>query len=237
MSSAPSSSGGAIGRSGRRKARKRTDLTQEHNVFLRWVRLKQAAKERPDTESAPTDNHETATPLVVDTAEQRPFDLSSLPAIESIVANTDIAAFLRTGVPAELTRAALRRAWTSDPAIRDFIGIAENQWDFNDPNAIPGFGPLDPIENASDFLTQVARGLEQFPDAVGDLTPPVETIAPGAALSAEPSLDQPSAIGEPWLADGCAQPSERQETATPCEKEPTDELRHGPRSHGSALPR
>ena len=45
-------------------------------------------------------------------------------------------------MPAELTRAALRRAWVSDPAIRDFIGIAENQWDFNDPEAIPGFVSL-----------------------------------------------------------------------------------------------
>jgi TorA maturation chaperone TorD len=30
----------------------------------------------------------------------------------------------------------------TDPAIRDFIGIAESQWDFNDPTAMPGFGPL-----------------------------------------------------------------------------------------------
>ena len=37
----------------------------------------------------------------------------------SITAATDIRAFLAPGVPAELTRAALRRAWTADPAIRD----------------------------------------------------------------------------------------------------------------------
>ena len=62
--------------------------------------------------------------------------------IDSIVAGSDIRAFLQSGVPAELTKAALRRAWTTDPAIRDFIGIAENQWDFTDPTSIPGFGPL-----------------------------------------------------------------------------------------------
>jgi hypothetical protein len=36
--------------------------------------------------------------------------------------------------------AALRRAWSADPAIRDFIGLSENSWDFNAPDGVPGFG-------------------------------------------------------------------------------------------------
>jgi TorA maturation chaperone TorD len=71
-----------------------------------------------------------------------PFDLASLPPLQSITAGTDIRSFLGSSVPVELTRAALRRAWVTDPAIRDFIGIADNQWDFNDPTAMPGFGPV-----------------------------------------------------------------------------------------------
>jgi hypothetical protein len=43
-----------------------------------------------------------------------------------------------------LRHAALRRAWSVDPAIRDFKGLQENDWDFNDPNGILGFGPLSP---------------------------------------------------------------------------------------------
>src|SRR5258708_36979665 len=70
------------------------------------------------------------------------FDPASLPPLHSITAGTDIRPFLGSNVPLDLTKAALRRAWVTDPAIRDFIGIAENQWDFNDPTAIPGFGPL-----------------------------------------------------------------------------------------------
>lgn len=70
------------------------------------------------------------------------FDLASLPPIQSIAADTDIRSVLVSSVPVELTRVALRRAWATDPAIRDFVGIAEGQWDFNDPVAIPGFGPL-----------------------------------------------------------------------------------------------
>jgi hypothetical protein len=76
-------------------------------------------------------------------SEKEPvFDLSTLPSLESITAETDIRMFLQKGVPAELTRAALRRAWASDPAIRDFIEIAENQWDFATGSDLPGFGPL-----------------------------------------------------------------------------------------------
>jgi hypothetical protein len=70
------------------------------------------------------------------------FDPASLPAIESITAATDIRAFLAAGVPAELTRAALRRVWTSDPGIRDFVGLADYDWDFNRPGSMAGFGPL-----------------------------------------------------------------------------------------------
>src|SRR5690349_16629058 len=61
------------------------------------------------------------------------FDLASLPSLDSITAVTDVRAFLKPGVPAELASAALRRAWTADPAIRDFKGLAENDWDFTNP--------------------------------------------------------------------------------------------------------
>ena len=84
-----------------------------------------------------------APPVAAGHASAEPVDLSSLPPIESIDAATDITAFLRKGIPQELRHAALRRAWSADPAIRDFVGLAENAWDFNDPNAMPGFGPLD----------------------------------------------------------------------------------------------
>ena len=103
----------------------------EHEDFLsRWSRLKRESE--PTVDTAPG----------TDTAPAAVFDVATLPPIESIVADSDIRPFLALGVPAELTRAALRSAWAADPAIRDFIGIAESQWDFNDPAAIPGFGPL-----------------------------------------------------------------------------------------------
>lgn len=83
------------------------------------------------------------------------FDLASLPSIDSISATTDVRPFLALGVPPELVRAALRRAWVMDPRIRDFRGLQENDWDFNDPRAITGFGPLEPGGDTRIFLATV----------------------------------------------------------------------------------
>jgi hypothetical protein len=79
-----------------------------------------------------------------ETAPLPKLDVESLPPIESISAETDITAFMRTAVPEALKRAALRRAWSSDPAIRDFVGLNENYWDAAGADGIPGFGDLDP---------------------------------------------------------------------------------------------
>src|SRR6202040_522059 len=71
------------------------------------------------------------------------FDVAKLPSIESITAETDIRNFLAPFVPPALTRAALRRVWTTDPKIRDFVGLADYDWDFNAPGSMAGFGPLE----------------------------------------------------------------------------------------------
>jgi hypothetical protein len=118
---------------------------RDEEFLARWSRRKREAKTADDTPS-PSEPAEAPNPAlsgIAETPADVEVDLSSLPPIDSIDAATDITAFLRKGIPPELGRAALRRAWASDPAIRDFVGLAENAWDFNDPNAMPGFGPLD----------------------------------------------------------------------------------------------
>src|SRR5712675_1667952 len=128
-------------------------MTRSENIVSRWSRMKQqsarpAAPDDLPSESKPIDaeagdlNRATAAAPATDPPASPAFDLASLPPLQSITVGTDIRSFLASSVPVELTNAALRRAWVTDPAIRDFIGIAENQWDFNDPNAMPGFGPL-----------------------------------------------------------------------------------------------
>lgn len=134
-------------------------MSEPENFLSRWARLKREAAETPDDAApdAPAKDVRAETPAE-ETAPPAPeleFDISALPPIESITASTDIRAFLAPGVPPELKRAALRRAWVADPTIRDFVGIAENQWDFNDPDAIPGFGSLGPLDDVARLLAQV----------------------------------------------------------------------------------
>jgi hypothetical protein len=82
----------------------------------------------------------------------------------------------------------LRRVWTSDPAIRDFIGIAENQWDFNDPDAIPGFGPLAAMEDGVDALAQVSSRLEEV---IAQVTSPRGAASVAAAVPELSAADMP----------------------------------------------
>jgi TorA maturation chaperone TorD len=125
-------------------------MTGSENIMARWSRMKResgkavepnGSSSGPKPDAAEAGDLQEATPPT-DSPTAATFDLASLPPLQSITAATDIRSFLASTVPLELTRAALRRAWVTDPAIRDFIGIAENQWDFNDPTAMPGFGPL-----------------------------------------------------------------------------------------------
>ena len=96
------------------------------------------------------------------------FDLSKLPSLDSITAATDIRDFLAPGVPKEIARAALRRAWSADPAIRDFKGLAENDWDFTDPTAMPGFGALPPGTDVKKLVAQIFGERDSAAEPAGD---------------------------------------------------------------------
>ena len=72
---------------------------------------------------------------------QSPSETAGLPPIATISAGSDIRPFLSAGVPADLTRAALRRAWSVDPGIRDFIGLSENSSDLTLVAVHPGCTP------------------------------------------------------------------------------------------------
>jgi Protein of unknown function (DUF3306) len=124
------------------------------------------------------------------------FDPASLPPIESIAADTDVSAFMRPGVPADLAQAALRRAWVTDPAIRDFVGPAENAWDFNAPGGVPGFGPLDAIEDVQRLAAQVAGMLSSATPEAG--AEEGKTIAEGNQVPAQMAVaSQPEAESPP----------------------------------------
>jgi hypothetical protein len=150
-------------------------MSDSENFATRWSRLKRKANEKKPEPSH--ERHRDAEGEAARNAEDVPaperhaqpdaqqeepaFDPATLPPIDSIVAGTDIRAFLQSGVPAELAKAALRRAWTADPAIRDFIEMAENQWDFTNPASIPGFGPLLPGDDTGQLVAQAMGKLAE----------------------------------------------------------------------------
>src|SRR5262245_26761923 len=140
-------------------------MSETENFITRWSRRKRKAAE--DAEATRSSGAVDAAPEGADQggggdaprggASDRPEsapDLTKLPPIETITAESDIRAFLAPGVPPELTRAALRRAWAADPKIRDFVGLADYDWDFNAPGAMTGFGSL---EMTDELRQQIAR--------------------------------------------------------------------------------
>jgi hypothetical protein len=236
----------------------------EEDFLSRWSRRKREADEsakesaapsaplqgqQPDPAASPAPEASNA-PDAGNNPEKKPeeeFDLSTLPSIDSITAATDVTAFLRKGVPLELTRAALRRAWVADPAIRDFVGLAENAWDFNDPNAMPGFGPLDQTpEQVRELVAKIVGGARRADDVASASEPP-PTLEPAKDSNALPN--QHAAGLAPPQSDAAAVPagnandivstervaaSARDDAASQNKQENAVKLA---RSHGGALPR
>jgi hypothetical protein len=230
-----------------RWSRRKREVQREREAS---VEKKNAPAEAESAQQTSTDKTPADAPSSVAPAAEPAFDIASLPPIESITATTDIRDFLRPGVPAELTSAALRRAWSTDPAIRDFIGLSENSWDFNDPTAMAGFGPLDPGE-AQQILARLLGGEPDAPSA----PPPTQTAAADseqvvqtASVSAD---EQAQASTEAQAADAAGRSqdeapqvvaqnsavSESANAATQQEKPGQQRaFAHPRRSHGGALP-
>jgi uncharacterized protein DUF3306 len=171
-------------------------MSEPENFIARWSRRKrnaaEEAKAAPSTDPGeePREGGDSA-PVVSGASEpsEAAFDVTKLPPIETITADTDIRAYLAPGVPAELTRAALRRAWAADPKIRDFVGLSENAWDFNAPGGVAGFGPLEMTDELrAEMMRMVGQSLEGAADQSGSpereaqlLRPDLPTGSAGAA--------------------------------------------------------
>jgi hypothetical protein len=253
-------------------------MSEQEPFLARWSRRKQEVAKSDARDAARESKPERASPdAEADEAQsaahtargdgktgelKKPaFDPASLPPIESIGADTNIRAFLAEGVPAELKRAALRRVWVSDPAIRDFVGLQENDWDFTKPETIPGFGNL-----AADYDVEgMVRSVFGDPPRLGAAEKPIAAVtgrdpeipaqaheesheqparAPETA-QIESSADDPSPdSGQPEAlsqADSSAQPLiVQREADAAMQKGMTQSHGHPARArrpHGGAMPR
>ncbi len=201
-------------------------MTEPENFLERWSRRKRQTAEPADAPQPPGSTGEAApSPAPLSPAQgdaggdgklkpaqtaaaalQPEFDVASLPPLDSITATTDIRAFLAPGVPPELVNAALRRAWTADPAIRDFVGLAENAWDFTDPSAVPGFGDLPPGFDLRKMLAEVFGESDRTADqGVSPDRTAVTAATPEPSQLAQPS--QAPALMAKSTPDDSAQPA------------------------------
>jgi hypothetical protein len=235
-------------------------MTDREGFLLRWSRRKRnAADAEPDRAEAASPEEsvradapqagqkEKALGTPPDAAEGKneaaepAFDLSKLPSIDSITAETDIRAFLAPGVPPALTQAALRRAWSVDPKIRDFIEVAENQWDFTAPG-VPGFDLSPPTGDIKRMLAQIlgdppADEVREAKENERSEGAPASSIAPDShrdvnepaqsAISGQKDSAQQVAAVESDSADVATQKSSVSRDEPPAPK----------RGHGGAMPR
>lgn len=230
-------------------------MSNDADFLARWSRRKHDAatdkiKQAKQIETSNSTASETDPAPLEPSGNVLPFDPASLPAIESVGAESDIRAFLETGVPVDLARAALRRVWSLDPAIRDFVGLSENSWDFNAPGAMAGFGPIggeevgrlltrllgDPDTKAAALHPSVKSPPTDEPQNVAGVFDPVEhqaTIAQSATLLSAKA--QQSEFEEVDVASDVPQygraVAPQSEFTTSADRSPT--LRRG---HGGALP-
>jgi hypothetical protein len=202
-------------------------MSGEGDGFLsRWSRRKRGVEKEPERE-APAPEAAEQPPLPEPAACPLPgvpeFDLASLPRVEELTVASDLGPFLRPGVPAALRAAALRRMWSLDPAIRDYIGPVEYQWDFNTPGGLPTGFASELGGNVKKLLAQ-AIGLPDEDETPAEDQPPgqpavVEVAAP--AETAEPALPE-----SPLRLEVVAEPEPPPE-APMAEEPPLPRRRHG----------
>ncbi|WP_284177812.1 DUF3306 domain-containing protein [Rhabdaerophilum sp. SD176] len=217
-------------------------MSQGEGFLSRWSRRK--LKPEPEAGASVPDDP-SSVPAAVEgepmlSAEAEPeFDVSTLTPLEALTSESDFTQFLQKGVPEALRNAALRKMWVLDPVLSAPDRFAEYAWDFNDPTAMPGFGPMEAGFDPASMLRRIMG--EKDPEV------PVEDGAAGlpadipAANQDEARLESPEPVP---LADS---PAAGQIVAIPEDsgeysmvaKETVDETPEtiAPRRrHGGALP-
>jgi hypothetical protein len=239
-------------------------MSDPENFLLRWSRRKREVLRETERADRPApvvnalaEDDQTSRDAALRPAPAPagvPFDPASLPPIQSITAETDIRGFLGVGVPSELTRAALRRAWACDPAIRNFVGLADYDWDFNAADSIAGFGPLRMTDDVAKMAAQVLEPnrTEPAPCNPDDPAPTIpkaeeatDNADIGAAHSAAAEMhnhatdrDRPvNEIGMPAHADELAHREQERVAVQYTSTKPDNGNVLVRRQHGGALPK
>ncbi|MCV0395601.1 MAG: DUF3306 domain-containing protein [Rhizobiaceae bacterium] len=237
------------------------------NPFARWSRRKLAAlsdksRARPEAEQT---GEEAAGHIDTDTSPLPPDPVQPeageaetdgpaepLPRLEDLTAESDLTAFLKKGVPLALKSAALRKMWSLDPRIRDYVGPSEYAWDFNRPGSMAGFGPLDAKKTVVGFLSKTAGAMEPDAEPIAadrpcdaserPATAPSDTASEAGTrkpspvaeqLEPNPAIDVPDAAHD---SSGDTEPASHLHSPDATKRSQVSELVVRPR-HGGAMPR
>jgi hypothetical protein len=196
-------------------------MDADESFFTRWSRRKRDASGARGETPKPAEPPPPAPVAVAPPTQAAPAEPGS-PPLDALGTEDELRRFLAPDVPPALAQAALRQAWSADPAIRDFIGLSENSWDFTAPEGVPGFGALAP-EDARRLLAQAAAPEPGLAEPAREER--VSATESDAAASPEASLSAPSPAGEDA---GAAQDEGKGDPV-----HPPPRRRH---RHGGALP-
>ena len=215
-------------------------MSRDSGFLGRWSRLKRSETkpEAVEIDPSPTNpEHAARDPRPNQEAPGIEIAAEDLPKLEDMTAESDISAFLQKGVPKALKAAALRRAWSLDPAIRDYVGPSEYAWDFNNPSSIPGFGggtTAGEIGRALKSLTDIAKAPEPEPPSAA-LSPAEETMAAPSPTSDDiGETEEIAAAGRSSPAHAEDEIAASERPAPPDEVEPSTRI--AGRRHGGAIP-
>jgi len=121
------------------------DRKTDEPFLRRWARRKadaaspgteQTATGTPGPETAGVDMRTTETAALPQTpaegerGETQEIDLSTLPDIDSLDADSDFSVFMQNGIPEALQKRALQKLWRLDPAFGHVDGLLEYGEDF-----------------------------------------------------------------------------------------------------------
>ena len=164
------------------------DQGGDHKSFLaRWSQRKHEAKQ-PDRDAPATEADVPPGPVAQSDAPPE-FDLSSLPNLEDMTATTDIAAFLRKGVPEHLRNAALRKSWALYPAIRNYVNPAlDYAYDWNTPGGVPGSSEIGAGMDVARLVSQIMGSGEPAAE------PSIVNVDPGKAPASDPTQYPPYSV-------------------------------------------
>lgn len=144
-------------------------MSDEQNRLSRWSQRKLAARrgETMPDDAPPVAAGETSPARAVtvppETAADEP--VPELPSIDELTSESDYTVFLKKGVPAALTKAALRKLWSSDPVLANLDGLNDYDEVYNAVQPAltlaqtgyrPGKGYADETEEAVDEGEELA---------------------------------------------------------------------------------